>query len=121
MKWYKQVIFPISVVLFAILVTWILHGKISSPIYFKSDTVSLEYHSQLSILNTNNMKKCLLVYPESAADSVATFLAENGIITLVSYAKEGGFFNISIFHYVAFKEELSDKVKAQLHNYIKEK
>ena len=69
----------------------------------------------------HTMKKCTLVYSENQVDKVTTFLAENGIVTLVSYMKEGGFFDKNIVQVICFKDDLEDKVKANLNSFIKEK
>lgn len=91
---------------------------INAIVHPESGTFRIENFKNIK---QNTMKKCTIVYPENQVDKVSTFLAENGIVTLVSYMKEDGFFNKSIVHVICFKDDLEDKVKANLNSYIKEK
>lgn len=64
------------------------------------------------------MKQAKLKIPQGKASEVAKFLAEHGIFTNLSWSAGDGIFNTHVMAIVCFKDDLEDKVKANLQNYI---
>lgn len=65
------------------------------------------------------MKQAKLRFPQGKAGELSKFLAENGIVTNMSWSDGDGFFNSHICAIICFKDDLEDKVKANLSAYIK--
>lgn len=78
-------------------------------------------HSELTTFNTYDMKQAKIVFPPKMAKDIAKFLAENGIITNVSFSQEGGgLFSTEVVAYITFPDDKEDKVKANLQKYIRD-
>lgn len=60
-----------------------------------------------------------LVFPTGLAAEVAKQLAENGIITNLSYSFEDGIFNQKIACIISYPEDKKDRVSALFNKYIK--
>lgn len=65
------------------------------------------------------MKQATLQFPLNQAKIVAKFLAEQGIVTNLSYMVEGGFFDKQIVAIICFADDKEDKVLANLQKYFK--
>ena len=85
-----------------------------NPKYSDLDTINVK------ILKQYNMKQCVLKFPMNKSKEVAKFLAENGIVTNLSYAKGDDFFNNEVIAIICFPDDKEDKVKANLQRYIQE-
>ena len=78
-------------------------------------------HSQLKQIKKEHiMRQCTIKFPKSKTKEVAKFLAENAIITNLSWMETDGFFDQQMYAIIAFPDDKEDKVKANLTKYIKE-
>ena len=100
------------------------HSKFSNhrqnyydSLYNPQDTNSFFYHSKIK----TKMKRTKIVAPKSEANNIAKALAENGIVTNLSWVQDGGgFFSQEIHIYITFPEDKSDRVIALFGKYIKD-
>lgn len=102
-----------------------IHSHPEKGVFKEQDTVDLSMHSDLSRnydqqKNTSNMKQCTIQFPKSKAREVAKFLAENSIITNLSWMESGDFFSTQVTAIICFPDDKEDKVKANLQKYIKD-
>jgi hypothetical protein len=65
------------------------------------------------------MKQATIVFPQSASAKVAKFLAEQSVITNLSYMSDDGFWNKTVTAIICFPDEKSALVEAQFQQYIK--
>ena len=91
--------------------------KYYDSLYNPKDTNSFFYHSKIK----TKMKQVKIVCPKSAAKDIAKSLAENGIVTNLSWVQDGsGFFSTELHVYITFPEDKSDRVIALFGKYIKD-
>jgi hypothetical protein len=64
------------------------------------------------------MKQAKIKFGKSEADAIGKFLAEQGIVTTLSWMENTGVFSYEIFAIVTFPTEKADLFEAKMHKYI---
>lgn len=113
MKWITALFILLMITIYPFLVSQSRRPRDFNPVI---------EHSKLTTenLNTNIMKQCTLKFPVSKSKEVSKFLAENGIVTNLSYLESDGFFDKTVTAIICFPDDKEDKVKANLQKWIKE-